>query len=442
MALLADTSKFTSGLNDANRQTKTFSQRLDGYAKSISRGMDVAAIAVVGFATKLAVDGVKAASDFEETLSKTRVVFGESSREIEKWASTAADKLGQTSTTALDAASNFASFGKAGGLSGKELVKFSKKLSILASDLASFENTSPADAIQALGAGLRGESEPMRRYKVFLNDAVLKQEAMKMGLYSGKGALDMSAKVMASYQTILKQTTVQQGDFGRTADGLANGQRRLTATLDEAKVTIGMALLPVIKDLVKYLNSPEGKKIVTEFAEGFASAMASLAESLPGILSKLQRLGNMAGKLGINWDSFADPKMVAAAAAFRMAPGGMKGKVIAGLIAYGATAAAEPLLNVDTSNAKSVVGTGLKAVGETGIFGEVGKQFGNLGNVLQIVGNAEGRINRQNQRRIQNNIVINIQNASDAISSARAIKRTLEKLELNGGSGAGVLGFN
>jgi hypothetical protein len=233
-----------------------------------------------------------------------------------------------------------------------------------------------------------------------------------------------------------------QGDFSNTADGLANSQRRLTAKWEEAKMMVGEKLHPVVTNLVHYLNSDEGQKVVTEFAEGFANAMKSLADSLPGILTKLQRLGTMAGKLGINWDSFADPKMVAAAAAFRMAPGGMKGKVIAGLIAYGATAAAEPLLNVDMESGKSVVGGGLKAVGETGLFGEVGKQFGNLGNVLQIVGNAEGRIGRQNQRRIQNNIVINIQNASDAISSARAIKRTLEKLELNGGSGAGVLGFN
>jgi len=39
-------------------------------------------------------------------------------------------------------------------------------------------------------------------------------------------------------------------------------------------------------------------------------------------------------------------------------------------------------------------------------------------------------------------IVVNVYGAADSRESARAIERTLKKLNLNGGSGAGVLGFN
>ena len=72
---------------------------------------------------------------------------------------------------------------------------------------------------------MRGESEPIRQFGVLLDDATLKQRAMTMGLYDGKGALDQHARVLAAQAEILAQTSDAQGDFARTADGLANSQR-------------------------------------------------------------------------------------------------------------------------------------------------------------------------------------------------------------------------
>ena len=40
-------------------------------------------------------------------------------------------------------------------------------------------------AIEAIGAALRGESEPIRQYGVLLDDATLKQRAMTLGIYDG-----------------------------------------------------------------------------------------------------------------------------------------------------------------------------------------------------------------------------------------------------------------
>jgi hypothetical protein len=83
----------------------------------------------------------------------------------------------------------------------------------------------------------------LRRYGVLLNDAVLKQEAMTLGIYDGKGALTAQQKVLAAQAAIYKQTNDAQGDFMRTSDGLANSQRTLKATLDDVKVSIGQAFL-------------------------------------------------------------------------------------------------------------------------------------------------------------------------------------------------------
>lgn len=198
------------------------------------------------------------ASNLNETISKTGVIFDSGKKAIEDFASTAAQKLGLSKQSAMDAASTFATFGKSAGMAGEDLVGFSTKLVGLSSDLASFYNTSPEDAIYAIGAALRGESEPIRRYGVLLNDATLKQTAMEMGLYSGTGALSMQAKVLASQQEILNQTSDAQGDFARTADGLANSQRIAAAEAQNASASFGQVLLPVYERLVKMLSAVIG----------------------------------------------------------------------------------------------------------------------------------------------------------------------------------------
>ena len=107
----------------------------------------------------------------------------------------------------MNAAATFGIFGKSAGLAGEELTSFSTEFVTLASDLASFNNTSVDQAITALGAALRGESEPIRAFGVLLNDATLKAKAMEMGIYSGSGTLTAQQKVLAAHKVILEQTT-------------------------------------------------------------------------------------------------------------------------------------------------------------------------------------------------------------------------------------------
>lgn len=215
-----------------------------------------------GLVTDALVKTVKDASNLNETIAKTGVIFGDSTDQLVAFSRTAADTFGQSQQQALDAASTFATFGKAAGLSDNELVDFSTSLTELSSDFASFFNTSPEDAITAIGAALRGESEPIRRYGVLLNDAALKQRAMAMGIYDGTGALTAQQKTLAAYSEILAQSTDAQGDFERTQDGLANKSRTLRANLQDLSATIGQNLLPVVNDYVT-----AGTKLVDQLQE-------------------------------------------------------------------------------------------------------------------------------------------------------------------------------
>jgi hypothetical protein len=201
------------------------------------------AAAAIGTISQVIAPAIKAASDFQEATSKVNVVFGRASKTIKDFANNAARDLGQSKQSVLDAAGAFGTFGKAAGLAGDDLATFTTDFVTLSTDLASFNNTSPEEAVLAIGAALRGESEPLRRYGVLLNDAVLRQEAMTLGIYDGKGALTAQQKVLAAQSAIYKQTGDAQGDFMRTSDGLANSQRTLKATFEDIQVAIGNAFL-------------------------------------------------------------------------------------------------------------------------------------------------------------------------------------------------------
>ena len=246
LTLTAVTDKFKKGLGNAEKQLGGFGGKLGDFAKKAGLAFAAVGAAAGALAIKIGKDSVAAASDLAEEVSKAGVVFGDSADEINAWAESAASAFGQSQRQATAAASNFALFGKSAGLTGDDLMDFSTSFTELASDLASFNNTSPEDAIEALGAALRGESEPIRRYQVLLDDATLRQRALELGIIeTTKNALTPQQRVLAAQAEIFAQTTVAQGDYARTSDGLANSQRNLAANLENVKATLGEALLPV-----------------------------------------------------------------------------------------------------------------------------------------------------------------------------------------------------
>lgn len=243
--LQADTSRLGNDLMSAQSSLAKFGAKVETYSRQAT-----IALGAVGVA---AYSVVNSASDLNESVSKTGVIFGESAGDIERFADTAAKELGLSKRAALDAASGFAILGQGAGLTGKDLTNFSTDLTGLASDLASFNNTSTDEAITALAAGLRGESEPLRRFGVLLSAAAVEAKAMEMGLAKTTKEITDQDKVLARQALILEQTTKQQGDFARTADGAANKQRALAAEVENTKAKIGQGLLPAYQSLLEAL---------------------------------------------------------------------------------------------------------------------------------------------------------------------------------------------
>jgi hypothetical protein len=318
LALLADTKDFIKGLDKADKESRSFSDKLGSALKTGALAFAALGAAAGAMAIKIGKDAIGAASDFSEEISKARVIFGDASKDIEEFAKTAANSLGQSKKQAVSAASTFATLGKAAGLTGKDLSKFSIGFVKLASDLASFNNTSPEDAIQAIGAALRGEAEPIRRYGILLNDATLKNEALALGLIkTTKDALSPANKVLAAQAAIYKQTSDAQGDFARTSDGLANSQRQLAANIEDVKITLGEALLPValrfsdfikenlvpaIKGLVNGLTGQDRKAAVPAFLT-FGKVVEDAETAGYDLGAALRELGSGLGSLAGTFDS-------------------------------------------------------------------------------------------------------------------------------------------
>lgn len=241
------------GISSIDRRVKKALRPIDRYGKQVSglgmqitKGFTVPLLAAGSAAYK----GTKLASDLAETTSKVGQIFGESGDEIVNWSKKSDKAFGQSKTQAMDAAATFAIFGKSAGLTDEELVNFSTDFVKLASDLASFNNTKPEEAITAIGAALRGENEPIRRYGVLLDDATMRQEAFKMGLIeTTKKALTPQVKVLAAQSLIYKQTKDAQGDFKRTSGELANQTRILKAEVENLATEWGQTFLPIAKNL-------------------------------------------------------------------------------------------------------------------------------------------------------------------------------------------------
>lgn len=259
-----------------------------GGLKSVLKGVATTAAgvaaAVGGIAAGLATT-IGPASDLEETTSKVSIVFGEQADAVLKFGESAAVSLGMSKNAALSAAGTYGNLFRAMGIGEGTSADMSTNLVKLAGDLASFNNMNPTEVLDKLRSGLSGETEPLKTLGINLNQATLEAQAMKMGLIDASGELTPAAKAQAAYALILEQTSLAQGDFARTSDGLANKQRILTATVDDIKASIGTGLLPVVLKLATKAGS-----YLEDFSKIVSDSGGDIGEMADGVGQLVSRI--------------------------------------------------------------------------------------------------------------------------------------------------------
>jgi hypothetical protein len=285
---------------------------LTGQLKQNWNGVALAAGAIgttlaAGAITSFMADSVNAAAEWQDQVSATGVIFGEQAiPQMRAWAEEAHNAFGASQRQALQAANTMAVFGKSAGLTGDELTAFAQQTTQLGGDLASMFGGTTEDAILAVGSALRGESEPIRRYGVLLDDATLRQRAFEMGLISTTtNALTPQQRVLAAHAEIMAQTTDAQGDFARTSDGMANTQRNLGAQVDNLMVKFGEQLLPVFLDLANFTNDvllPTFEFLATfligPLAQGISSVVQGVTQFIDTIIGIPGAIGDVLGAVG------------------------------------------------------------------------------------------------------------------------------------------------
>jgi len=252
------------GFNKLNTTASILSASLVNTGRSLTRNVTVPLAALGVVVNKTITD----ASNLQEAESKVTAVFGAQAQEIYKWSKTTSTALGVSSRAALEAAGTYGNLFQAFGIGQTESVRMSKRLVELAADMASFNNVPIDEALTALRSGLSGETEPLKRFGVALNDVRLRQEALNLGIYDGEGVLSVAQKSQAAYALILRDTALQQGDVARTAGGLANQKKFLAAQVEDLSGTFGAVLLPVMVNVVGVIRNqvlPNLQKFIEAF---------------------------------------------------------------------------------------------------------------------------------------------------------------------------------
>lgn len=247
----ADLTKLNRSVAGASGPLK---RRLSSVGKTAGLGLATGLAASAGVAAVAVKKTIDDAVDVGEQINKTKVVFRGSEKEILRWSKNTSSALGISRREALEAAGVFGNMLVPMGLARDRAGDMSQRMVRLAADMASFNNASPEETLDALRAGLSGETEPLRRFGVFLNAARIQQEAVNLGLHKGKGELTAAAKAQATYSLILKDSKDAQGDFGKTSDSLANKQRILKAQIENISAGIGRTFVPVVQDAAGELS--------------------------------------------------------------------------------------------------------------------------------------------------------------------------------------------
>lgn len=227
---------------------KKFSSGFGGALKGLV-GPALAAFSTVAI-TNFAKGAVDAASAFEAEFEGVNQTFGAAAKSVQDFADNAAYSAGISETAALQAAKSFGGFANAAGLASGQAATFSTDLVQAAGDLASFNDVPVEQALAAISSGLAGQSEPLRQFSIFLDQATLSTQAAAMGFTGAFSSLSQGEQTLVRQAAIMDQMGVSAGDFEAYADTYGNSLKTVQALFSEMQTEIGGALLPALAQLM------------------------------------------------------------------------------------------------------------------------------------------------------------------------------------------------
>jgi hypothetical protein len=189
---------------------------------------------------------VESASHADEVLNQLRVSFGKNADEVISWSRIVGKEMGRSEYTMQEALGNFGSyFATVFKGTGRDIVKMSKQMAVLATDVSSFKDVSDEEAMVRLMSGLAGETEAVRRIGVDISEATLREKGKALGINKTYTDMTNEEKTFLRFTKIVEDLqTVVAGDAVRTYKEWANSVRRTTDRFKTLSVTLGRRLMP------------------------------------------------------------------------------------------------------------------------------------------------------------------------------------------------------
>jgi len=247
LSILADVDELKKSLKTGETEVKRFSDKVSDFGKKAAAAFAIAAAAAAAYATKLAVDGVKAAIEDEQAqlrlASALRTATGATDAQIKA----TEDYISQTSLAV--------------GIADDALRPAFQRLSVATGDVTKSQ--------QLLNLAIdisKGTGKDLGQVTEALSKAYGGQDTQLARL--GIGITAAQAKQLSFREETELLSNLYGGAASRNAETFQGRIDRLKVGFEEAKETIGFALLPVIERLIEFIFV-YGTPIVDKFRDAF-----------------------------------------------------------------------------------------------------------------------------------------------------------------------------
>ena len=231
LALLADTKDFIQGLDKADKETKSFSNKLDDALKKGAAAFLAVGAAAGAMALKIGIDAVKAAIEDEKAQVSLATTLRNTTKATDAQVKSVEDYIDKTARATGVADDQLRPSLDRLVRSTQDVTK-AQKLQTLALDIAAGTGKDLATVSEALGKAYDGNLGALKRIGVPLDENIVKTK-------------DFDAAVIA-----LSTTFAGQADAA--ADTFAGRMARIKIAIDEAKEQLGFALLPLLEKFAKF----------------------------------------------------------------------------------------------------------------------------------------------------------------------------------------------
>lgn len=229
-------SGLASALNKAGSMLGSFASRVG----STALGTVLGSMISNGINTGIG-DAIRAASDLNETISKTEVLLGGNSDKAKAFANQMASAGMAGVKDTLDSVSSIVTAMTNLGTSTDAATQKAMDLQMRFADVASQDNASIAEVQAAFQSLLAGQIEPLRRFNVFTNIEKLNKAGKPLG--------------EAAFDVFMSQTSRAQGDFSRTSMSYANLSRAGDIRGGAVSEAVGNALQGAAQAFQLFRNS-------------------------------------------------------------------------------------------------------------------------------------------------------------------------------------------